>query len=47
LGTSKKCFHLCERKNSNMSRIRLQIETVNWFSPKGYDTGCGACYAEE
>jgi len=30
-----------------MLRIQLHIETVNRFSPKGYDTGCGACYAEE
>jgi len=30
-----------------MLRISLHIEAVNWFSPKGYDTNCGACYAVE
>ena len=30
-----------------MLRIQLHIETVNWFSPKGDDTSCGACYAGE
>jgi hypothetical protein len=30
-----------------MSRIQLHIEGANWFSPKGYDTNAGACYAVE
>lgn len=30
-----------------MQRIRLHIESVNWFSPKGGYTVCGACNAEE
>ncbi len=34
-------------KTTNMSRIQLHTEAMNWFSPKGYDTNCGACYAEE
>jgi len=28
-----------------MSRTYQHIELVNWFSPKGDETGCGACYA--
>jgi len=26
-----------------MLRIQIHIETVNWFSPKGDYTNCGAC----
>lgn len=34
-------------KQQTMSRIQLHIENANWFSPKGYDTNAGACYAVE
>ncbi|HNN70048.1 MAG TPA: hypothetical protein PKG89_02345, partial [Ferruginibacter sp.] len=32
-------------KTTNMLRIQLHTEAMNRFSPKGYDAGCGACYA--
>lgn len=34
-------------KITNMQRIQLHIEAMNGFSPKGNDTICGACYADE
>ena len=46
-GSIKKLLPSLHSQNSNMSRLRLHIETVNRFSPMGYDSGCGACYAEE
>ncbi len=30
-------------QNKNMLRIKLHIESANWFSPKGDYTVCGAC----
>jgi hypothetical protein len=30
-----------------MLRIQLHIATVNWFSPKGDYSVCGACMADE
>jgi hypothetical protein len=30
-----------------MLRTQLHIERVNWFSPKGDYTVCGACIAVE
>ena len=34
-------------KTKKMSRKQLHNEAMNWFSPKGCDTSCGACYAED
>jgi hypothetical protein len=46
-GSNKKLFQSLHRKIKNMQRIKLHIETANWFSPKGDYTVCGACNAEE
>jgi hypothetical protein len=47
-GSIKKIFSsLHPQKITNVLRIQLHIETVNWFSPKGDYTDCGACNAEE
>lgn len=34
-------------QNKNMLRITLHIESMNWFSPKGDYSVCGACMADE
>ena len=42
-GNDKKLVQSLHPQNKKMLRRQLHIETVNWFSPKGDDTICGAC----
>jgi len=43
----RKIISIFATQNKNMLRITLHIESVNWFSPKGDYTVCGACMADE
>lgn len=42
-GNIKKINSSLHRKQKQMQRITLHIESANWFSPKGDYTFCGAC----
>jgi hypothetical protein len=43
----RKIISIFAMQNKNMLRIRLNIESMNWFSPKGHYSVCGACMADE
>jgi len=43
----RKIISIFASQNKNMLRITLHIESVNWFSPKGDYSICGACMADE
>jgi len=42
-GATKKIISLCVRKINFMTRLRLNIDKINWFSQPGY-SDTGACF---